>query len=496
MRARRRALRAALVAILVVTGLPLTGAKAQLSEPTLELRSATSFVRAARPKGTPVYLDLGTYVAAIGGQFEIWVTRPDYAQPVVVQRALYNPAGNPTFQDIPVEMIDSWYGFRDFMRIDISQSGELVKSKKMGFCPNSYDRQRVNDEGPDTFSYPDGCYGNPFTKGLVWGIDEGWAVNPASSYGGTVMRLPEGLYDVTVSIEQAYVDLFDVPADKSSVQLQLKVRTSRGFPGCPDCPHPIPHQYRRTYSSSALPIVTDPDPATLPDLIALPAWGIFPMNEGGRDYLTFGANIWTAGAQSLVVEGFRAEGEERMDAFQYFYENGEPVARAPVGEMAYHNQPGHRHWHFLQFARYSLLDATQTEIVLSQKQAFCLAPTDAIDLTLENAEWAPYLGGLGTACGGRNALWVREVLPLGWGDTYFQGIPGQSFDITDVPNGTYYIEVEANPGQLLYEQTPDNNVELREVILSGKPGNRRVEVPPWNGIDTENIYGGGGESGA
>lgn len=29
-----------------------------------------------------------------------------------------------------------------------------------------------------------------------------------------------------------------------------------------------------------------------------------------------------------------------------------------------------------------------------------------------------------------------------------------------------------------------DNVELREIILKGKPRHRRVEVPPWNGIDT------------
>ena len=62
---------------------------------------------------------------------------------------------------------------------------------------------------------------------------------------------------------------------------------------------------------------------------------------------------------------------------------------------------------------------------------------------------------------------------------------GQSFDISDVPNGTYFVKVVANPGRQLQELTYDNNVRLRKVILSGKPGHRKVEVPPWHGIDTE-----------
>jgi hypothetical protein len=86
---------------------------------------------------------------------------------------------------------------------------------------------------------------------------------------------------------------------------------------------------------------------------------------------------------------------------------------------------------------------------------------------------------------------VREVLPTGWGDTYFQGLPGQSFNITDLPNGTYYIAVEANPLGLLHERRTDNDVELREIRLGGTPGARTVTVPPWHGIDTEGTGGGG-----
>jgi Lysyl oxidase len=123
--------------------------------------------------------------------------------------------------------------------------------------------------------------------------------------------------------------------------------------------------------------------------------------------------------------------------------------------------------------------------VKSSKEAFCLVPTDAIDLTLPAAELQPGNVGLWTSCGGRSDLWIREVLPVGWGDTYYQYVPGQSFDITDVPNGTYFVKIVANPGRQLEELSYGNNVRLRKVILRGRPGHRRVEVPPWHGIDTE-----------
>ena len=121
-----------------------------------------------------------------------------------------------------------------------------------------------------------------------------------------------------------------------------------------------------------------------------------------------------------------------MDAWQYFYDGDEPVGRAQVGEMEYDTRDGHFHWHLLQFARYRLLDADKVQAVRSSKQSFCIVPTDPVDLSLDNAEMAPYETGLDSACGERGALWIRETLPVGWGDTYYQGKGGQAFNITDV----------------------------------------------------------------
>ena len=62
---------------------------------------------------------------------------------------------------------------------------------------------------------------------------------------------------------------------------------------------------------------------------------------------------------------------------------------------------------------------------------------------------------------------------------------GQSFNITKVPNGTYYIEVAANPLRVLHETTTRNDISLRKVIISGTPGHRTVRVPAVDGIDPE-----------
>jgi hypothetical protein len=45
--------------------------------------------------------------------------------------------------------------------------------------------------------------------------------------------------------------------------------------------------------------------------------------------------------------------------------------------------------------------------------------------------------------------------------------------------------VHVNPTGSILEASMDNNVEDRLIRIKGKPGHRRVVVPPWNGIDTE-----------
>ncbi|MEU3099252.1 lysyl oxidase family protein [Streptomyces sp. NPDC006967] len=220
-----------------------------------------------------------------------------------------------------------------------------------------------------------------------------------------------------------------------------------------------------------------------PDLRSLPAFGI-TVSDGyeevpGKNYLAFSANVWNAGPARLVVDGFRSPGKEVMDAYQYFYDaDGKQVGYTPTGGMEWDPRPGHEHWHFLDFASYRLLTADQKETVRSGKEAFCLANTDAVDYTVKNADWHPSNTDLSTACGSENSISVREVLDVGSGDTYTQDLPGQSFDITDLPNGTYYIQVLANPENRLKETDYSNNSALREVVLGGEKGARTVTVPP------------------
>lgn len=211
----------------------------------------------------------------------------------------------------------------------------------------------------------------------------------------------------------------------------------------------------------------------LPDMVALPAFDMFAgTDEEGNDQLTFGANIANLGSGPLVVEGYRVN-ESTMTATQWEYRNGVPTRSFPAGEFEWDPREGHLHWHFEDIAQYDLV-AANGSITRSGKQAFCLAPTDPIDLTIPGAEQRVDTDRLWSACGGQSALWIREVLPAGWGDTYYQGLPGQAFDITGLPNGTYSVRVTTNFRNRLKESNTTNNVSNAKIVIGGSPGERTV----------------------
>jgi hypothetical protein len=482
---RRLARLALLFAVLTtVVGGPMP-ARAAPEPPHLRLLAPEPSVTLSKFRHNPVSLNLGVFVASLGGPFEVDVWRTRYQDPIQAAQIVHATDGSTTSVPLPDDAVSGWAGLARFFRITITDADDrIVRDRAAIFCPNAWDQQRVDDSGPLLPTFPPFCSLHPLTRGTVWGIDRGWAA-AAFSESTPKVRLAAGTYIAHVEIADPYATLLDLGPAAASVDVRLVVR-DRSDPcqhGCEgQSPTERPSSGRRL---TPAPGLAAPAPRTLPDLRPLPAFGMRTYRNAGRDYLSFAANVWNAGPAPLVVEGFRRDGEDAMDAYQYFFRNDDVVGRARVGSLEYDPRTGHDHWHFRQFATYRLLDATLTNVVRSGKEAFCLVPTDPINLLRDGAVLRPDRIGLSTACGYVGSIWIRETLPVGWGDTYFQGVPGQAFDITDVPNGTYFVQVETNPLDRLYERSRDNDVSRRKVYLRGTPGDRRVSVPPYRGIDTE-----------
>jgi hypothetical protein len=481
MRTRRGsiALIAAVLATFLLSQVPSIAAPP--GTPRLQVKAARSNIELIRyGAGRPVWLDLGIGLASLDAPFDLRVQRASYDDPVRIWQALHGPGGT-TLQELPADVLDGWNGLREFLRIKLfSLDGRLLRQRTSSICPAGWDMQRVDDSGPFDPTYPFGCYGGPFTLGTVWGIDQGWAIVPEWMTNLSV-KVPDGDYRAVVTITRRYRELFAVDPDDASVELAVNIRTEDR---CRRCEGAAPERLDGRTSLTAAPVIDSPDPAAISDLVALPAFSIGTDRRHGRDLLMFGSNVWNRGPASLVVEGFRTGDEDLLDAWQYFSEDGAIVGKARAGTFEFDDRLGHGHWHFRQFAKYRLLDESLTHAVRSHKQSFCLAPTDAIDLTVDSAVWRPEDIGFSHCAWSPSALWIREVMPTGWGDTYFQWTAGQAFNITNVPNGTYWIEVHANPLGVLFDADPTNDIEVREVILGGKAGARTVVVPPWHGIDT------------
>jgi hypothetical protein len=464
------------------------GTQAAAQGPVVKLIAAQNSITLPSFRGR-VYLDPGVYVASLGSALQFDVRRASYTKPIKLTQVIYHPGGGTTTRSLPSTLLDGFNGLRDFLRLSVADAaGQVVASTRPLFCPN-FGPQRAVPDSARTNPYPPGCANDPFPKSLVMGLARGWAADPAGfslSFPPPTVRLAPGKYKVTAAIAPQYVGLLHITAADATTSVKLTVVKGRGCCAVA-APRTGPARARGLASLPHVPSLATPPAAALPDLVPLPSWGIGARHDrrSGLDLLTFGATVWVGGNSPLDVEGFRSNGSPVMKAYQYFWRNGHVVGRARAGTMGFDSKKGHNHWHFEQFARYTLLNKSKSVAVTSHKVGFCIGPSDAVDMLLPHAVWQPPMVGLQGQCGTPTALWVAEEMPVGWGDTYTQSVAGQAFDITHVPNGTYYIEITANPQHVLYESNTRNDVSLRKVILGGTPGHRTVKVPAWHSIDPE-----------
>jgi len=484
--------RGAAAGVLLVTAAGVGVAQAAANPPALSFVAATTAVTAERfvfDGQAHLSMDLGLHMIAGSDPFEIWAHRTGYDKPIVAERTVKKKR-----VALPAGTVTDFNGLKDFTSISITDAaGATVTQYKTAFCANSWSSARTRPDAPPTSPYPTQCGGtNPFTLGAIWGIQAGWDAAVPDRPAAEDFDLQPGKYTATVTLNPKYQKLFGISASKSTYKIAVTVVNvdegrGRAAQAKPHEGEQVSEYVPSLRAPGKRPLVlkSAPKAGPRPDLRALPAWGIALSQEpDGKWYVNFGATVWNGGTSPLLVDGFRRSGTEVMDAYQYFFDaKGKQVGSQKAGTMEWDPRVGHMHWHFKDFAQYNLLDSAKKLAVRSGKEAFCLANTDAVDYTVPNAKWRPENTDLSTSCGANTVVAVREVLDIGNGDTYTQDRPGQAFDITGLPNGTYYIQVLANPAKKLAETSTTNNTSLRKIILGGTPTARTLTVPPVNGID-------------
>ncbi len=454
-------------------------------------RAAESAVKMWAPKTVVGYLygdslqtrvNIDARLIAGSDPFELWSNRTSYAEQI--KTVWRSPSGDVT---LPLGSMSDFNGLKDFVRVSVKnlETGKKLKARTRDVCLNSQG-ERVRPDAPARSPYPQYCFANPYSLGSVQGIQAGWS-NPLLNdewRGRGGVRLAEGKYDVTISIASAYAKALKIPAVDATRTVRVLVKHDHeGHDHGDGRNHPAPTE------PVGKPSVQEPTGPELdevdgprPNLKSLPAWGITMANNG--NFLRFAATVWNAGDSPLVVDGFRRDNEAMMDAYQYFFDgDGNQTGYQKIGEFEFDEKPSHQHWHFRDFASYTLLRADKSTAAVSKKEAFCLANTDSIDQTVTDADWNPENTDLSTDCGETGSLSLRQVLAAGWGDTYAQFRAGQSFNLKNLPNGTYYIATIANPNKRLVESNTEDNVSLRKIYISGKEGARTVRVPKLGLID-------------
>jgi hypothetical protein len=458
----------------------------KLIEPRIKLTEAQKSVTIFSFRHR-VFLDPGIWVSSLNAPLQFDVQRRSYTTPVQLTQVLSGKSVS-LVKLLPSDLLDGWNGLAHFLHLTLKNSaGKTVSSLRLTFCPNTFDPEKVSPSGSTASPFPQQCAAlDPFQKAMVWGVQKGWAVNPVESIFSRSlnMKLPDGTYHATEKITNKYLRLLGISRSDAVATVTVHVKKQ---PKCCSSGPRTGHKAAPLSKDPAAPTMNNPPESALPDLVPVPSWGIrvSHVKKQNIDLLDFGATVWVGGNSRLDVQGFRSNGSPTMKAYQYFWHDGKLIGRTRAGTMGFDNAKGHHHWHFEQFAAYRLLSSSKSLVLRSHKQGFCIAPTDPVDLLLHNTTWQPGQIGLEGECGVPTALWVRELMPIGWGDTYFQSVAGQSFDITHLPNGTYYIQILANPEKVLHETNMGNDVSLRKVILGGTPGHRTVKVPAFHGIDPE-----------
>ena len=206
-------------------------------------------------------------------------------------------------------------------------------------------------------------------------------------------------------------------------------------------------------------------PDFLPDLVPLTddmvANSYMDVSQmPGRALLRFPTTIANAGDGPLEIWGGSDSGATQR-VFQRVYQDGGDSRDRLAGNFVFH--PSHGHVHLEGFAIFSLRssneDGTPGPIVASGgKTSFCL-----LDISHPFPE-ATADASLASGRGGSDCENVQGI-NVGYADVYGADLPDQWIDITELPDGEYFLEIETDPDNNLLETDDTNNVAVEPVTV-------------------------------
>ncbi len=480
-------------------------------------------------------LHQGAFLKTAGKPLELWAHRPEPGAEAIVEK-IDRSSGSPVATPIPGLEASMDRGLKSFVKYRITNAkGKVVAEASEPLCPNSgqgfYDSSWSRSSGVgrgNSGALPllPGWWGQTFTCGEQQAESLVWVFGGSGPlfYGGSApMTLPDGKYTYKAVVNpdgvlpekslenNKFSRSFTLRTDKS-----LWKRKSRG-PRASGSSSSI-SSYSSSSSNRLLrrkprpPRVAPPAAsqiegpnAGLPDPMALPASKFGFYRQGSRDRISFSSIVSNAGNAPIVLYGQRSStGGRTMPGWQYTKDADGKLVRRETNGFVWDQRDTHFHWHYNKLAVYELLDLEGKVLRRSDKIGFCFMATTLL-------RFKPVGGSSPVAapswyddrrrvvdCGRRRSRRVAMSLPAGWGDEYYQGIAGQSLDVTTLPAGSYKLRITVNPQGDLAESDPANNVSERLVELGGKGTSRSLTVPrqgivspEFHALQTDQNGGGG-----
>lgn len=210
----------------------------------------------------------------------------------------------------------------------------------------------------------------------------------------------------------------------------------------------------------------------LPDLRTLPPTDLRIQNNGTTKQLFFSNHVGNYGEGPLEMHAKNDPATGKTRAFQDIWTHDEAgntivLDTILVGTFVFH--PAHDHWHFEDFARYDITSVGAdgqpgTVLRTATKVSFCIIDTDVVASGLEHFNW-----GLSHGCGQTS----HQGLRVGRGDTYGSYLPDQYVDVTDLPDGKYFLVSTVDPPTVprpngrLQESDDLNNARATEIRIKG-----------------------------
>ncbi len=185
--------------------------------------------------------------------------------------------------------------------------------------------------------------------------------------------------------------------------------------------------------------------ARLPDVYVHLYPPTIERDAGGHELVVFATQVGNRGSVPLEIQGeprepcHAGDGHAGVAAYQHLLDPADqhaPMTRVRVGCLVF--SASHGHWHVADLLTYTVRSGQGREVYRSEKVGFCLADGAPGNAAKGSTRPGPRYRapGLGRNCAGEAVL---QGLSPGWSDVYGSSTPGQSVDVSSMPDSTYCL---------------------------------------------------------